>query len=186
MAYAAWSVAFGEQPSASKWNILGTNDAAFNNGTGITALSHAVTAVANPYKFSAYRAADIGSVSTTTKISFDTEDFDTNSNFDATTNYRYTAPVTGYYYFTSQVYVGSLNATAQLIIYKNGSAFRFGRQTYGTTDTSPAIEVFCAVTSGDYFEVYLLFNGGGTKTIIGNTSVPGRPTAFSGYLVSRT
>lgn len=35
MAYASWSVVFAEQPSAAKWNILGTNDAAFNNGTGI-------------------------------------------------------------------------------------------------------------------------------------------------------
>jgi hypothetical protein len=26
---------FGEQPSAAKWNILGTNDASFNDGTGI-------------------------------------------------------------------------------------------------------------------------------------------------------
>lgn len=30
MAYASWSVVFGEQPSAAKWNILGTNDADFN------------------------------------------------------------------------------------------------------------------------------------------------------------
>lgn len=37
MAYASWSVVFGEQPSASKWNILGTNDASFNDGTGIAA-----------------------------------------------------------------------------------------------------------------------------------------------------
>lgn len=35
MGYVAWSVVFGEQPSASKWNILGSNDASFNNGTGI-------------------------------------------------------------------------------------------------------------------------------------------------------
>lgn len=35
MAYAAFSVVFGEQPSAAKWNILGTNDASFNDGTGI-------------------------------------------------------------------------------------------------------------------------------------------------------
>lgn len=35
MAYTAWSVSFGEQPSAAKWNILGTNDASFNDGTGI-------------------------------------------------------------------------------------------------------------------------------------------------------
>lgn len=35
MAYTAWSVVFGEQPSAAKWNQLGTNDASFNDGTGI-------------------------------------------------------------------------------------------------------------------------------------------------------
>lgn len=35
MSYAAWSVVFGEQPSAAKWNILGSNDAAFNDGTGL-------------------------------------------------------------------------------------------------------------------------------------------------------
>lgn len=29
MAYASWSVVFGEQPSAAKWNILGSNDAHF-------------------------------------------------------------------------------------------------------------------------------------------------------------
>lgn len=35
MAYTSWSVVFGEQPSAAKWNILGTNDSSFNDGTGI-------------------------------------------------------------------------------------------------------------------------------------------------------
>lgn len=29
MAYTSWSVSFGEQPSAAKWNILGSNDAHF-------------------------------------------------------------------------------------------------------------------------------------------------------------
>lgn len=43
MSYQVWSVVFGEQPSASKWNILGTNDAEFNSliqrsGTGLLAL----------------------------------------------------------------------------------------------------------------------------------------------------
>jgi hypothetical protein len=33
--YQSWSVVFGEQPSAAKWNILGTNDSAFNDGSGI-------------------------------------------------------------------------------------------------------------------------------------------------------
>lgn len=35
MGYVAWSVVFGEQPSAAKWNILGTNDSSFNDGTGL-------------------------------------------------------------------------------------------------------------------------------------------------------
>lgn len=37
MGYVAFSVVFGEQPSAAKWNILGTNDSSFNDGTGIGA-----------------------------------------------------------------------------------------------------------------------------------------------------
>lgn len=35
MAYTAWSVVFGEQPSSAKWNILGTNDADFDTRTTI-------------------------------------------------------------------------------------------------------------------------------------------------------
>lgn len=34
MAYSSWSVVFGEQPSAAKWNILGTNDAHFYTYAG--------------------------------------------------------------------------------------------------------------------------------------------------------
>lgn len=36
MAYQAWSVVFGEQPSTAKWNILGTNDAGFRDGTNFS------------------------------------------------------------------------------------------------------------------------------------------------------
>lgn len=46
MAYASWSVSFGEQPSAAKWNILGTNDSSFNDGTGLPHSTSAVTRVA--------------------------------------------------------------------------------------------------------------------------------------------
>ena len=34
MAYASWSVIAGETPTASKWNILGTNDADFDSRVG--------------------------------------------------------------------------------------------------------------------------------------------------------
>jgi hypothetical protein len=44
MAYAAFSVVFGEQPSAAKWNILGTNDAGFDTyiGDGTNAIQQRV------------------------------------------------------------------------------------------------------------------------------------------------
>lgn len=47
MAYVAWSVVFGETPSASKWNILGTNDQGFFDGTGVAALSVITASLAN-------------------------------------------------------------------------------------------------------------------------------------------
>ena len=47
MAYAAWSVIAGEQPTTSKWNILGTNDASFNGGTGFQSNVIPGAAIAN-------------------------------------------------------------------------------------------------------------------------------------------
>lgn len=35
MAYTAWSVVFGEQPTAAKWNQLGTNDAGLRDGSNM-------------------------------------------------------------------------------------------------------------------------------------------------------
>jgi len=45
--------------------------------------------------------------STWTKIVFNTEVFDTNNNFDSTTNYRFTPTVAGYYQINLQVYCSS-------------------------------------------------------------------------------
>ncbi len=63
MAYSSWSVSFGEQPSASKWNILGTNDASFNDGTGI-ATSAITTAKMKPSTISSAFATQGGNFST--------------------------------------------------------------------------------------------------------------------------
>lgn len=34
--YTPWAVTLGEQPTTAYWNILGSNDASFNNGNGIS------------------------------------------------------------------------------------------------------------------------------------------------------
>lgn len=54
----------------------------------------------NPYKFSAYMGSTQSTVASTwTKLQMNTEEYDTNSNY-STSTYGYTAPVTGYYFFT--------------------------------------------------------------------------------------
>lgn len=59
MAYTAWSVVFGEQPTAAKWNQLGTNDAGFKDGTNIDAGAIAGTKIANGGVDSAQVAAGV-------------------------------------------------------------------------------------------------------------------------------
>lgn len=54
MAYQSWSVVFGEQPSAAKWNILGTNDASFNDGTGFATSAITADKVATNTQILAY------------------------------------------------------------------------------------------------------------------------------------
>mgnify|MGYP003440289886 CR=1 FL=1 len=70
MAYASWSVVFGEQPSAAKWNILGTNDASFNDGTGIgtNAVAAASLATSALYLGQGSKTTDTSGVTTTSDI----------------------------------------------------------------------------------------------------------------------
>lgn len=65
MGYASWSVVFGEQPSAAKWNTLGTNDASFNDGTGI-----ANAAITASKLSTGASSASVLSAQTTTSTSF--------------------------------------------------------------------------------------------------------------------
>lgn len=62
MAYASWSVAFGEQPSAAKWNILGTNDASFNNGTGLPTAGAVASYVATSETVASSTYSDLATV----------------------------------------------------------------------------------------------------------------------------
>lgn len=164
MAYTSWSVVFGEQPSASKWNILGTNDASFNDGSGIA--DGAVTPdkwVNNTCLFSVYRNA-AQSVNGTAKISFDTEDYDVGGDYDSATNYRFDAPFDGYYHFNLQVNItDAIGANANNVVmarlYKNGSLY--ARGTNGNTyngRTGSCVVIDMHLSAGDYIEGYAYTN----------------------------
>jgi hypothetical protein len=68
MAYASWSVVFGEQPSAAKWNILGTNDSAFNDGTGLPMNNAASAYVATAETTTSTTYTDLATVTDTVTV----------------------------------------------------------------------------------------------------------------------
>ena len=85
----------------------------------------------NSPAFRAIRTSSNQTISnaTTTKIQFNGEDFDTDSAFDSSTNYRFTVPSgeAGKYFFNMRVLVNSFSGGTgagyyiKPMIYKNGS-----------------------------------------------------------------
>lgn len=169
------------QPSAAKWNILGTNDASFNDGTGIFGLKKDLLATdSNPYKFRVRRnAAQNTGNGAFARISFDTEIYDTNNNFDSSTNYRYTAPVTGFYWFGGGFAVNA-GVSHIVAIFVDGSEYRRGdaNPTSGAVNVSDII----SLNASQYVELHAY---GGSATAMDVTNAAVSPY-FGGFLVCRT
>jgi len=122
------------------------------------------------------------SASSWTKIQYDTEDFDTNSNY-STANNRFTPTIAGYYQVNANIrfnYLGSAGDATYLALYKNGSAWTTtsrlnGTGLYGSLSLSSI--VYLNGTS-DYVEMYGWSNHG-SPLFDRNAAVPSR---FSAYL----
>lgn len=146
----------------------------------ITSLS--TIKLTNPYKFSVYRSAALTSNNAYTKVAFDTKAFDTGSNFDNVTNFRFTAPVNGFYVFSALV--GNTVATGTQVLvslYKNGSAIRYGSQaTAASTGTMSAVNGMLQLNATDYIEVFFI-GGAGSTMFVGQATC-----YFDGYLWSTT
>jgi len=109
--------------------------------------------------FSAYQgSAQTLSSNTWTKIQFTTEEFDTNSNFDNATNYRFTPTVAGYYQVNATITAGATYTTGQLAVYKNGTSFKLGAGNQGAGIGVSNIWAVNALVylngSTDYIELY--------------------------------
>jgi hypothetical protein len=125
------------------------------NNTG-TVLTTASTFGGTGPAFSAYQSStQTLSTNTNTKIQFQTEEFDTNSNFDNATNYRFTPTVAGYYQVSAAISLNASNAGINLTIYKNGSVFKRLQNTYNTTTFCASGSTLISMNgSTDYIEVY--------------------------------
>lgn len=138
-----------------------------------------------PYKFSVYRnAAFTFSVSTATKIPFDTKIFDTSSNLDITTNIgRFTAPVAGFYQFNALIsIVPNGSGILWASIWKNGSEYRRGtRVSISTDELGSNVVSLMQLAVNDYVEIYVISTGGSPSVEQG-----AKTTYFDGYLVSGT
>jgi len=156
-----------------------------NTGTVLTTAS---TFAGTGPAFSAYKSADqtITSNATWTKITFNTEDFDTNCNFASD---RFTPTVAGYYQINFLGVFESLvqqNNLGQVAFYKNGSAYRTYRPvsagavaTNNETGTcwniSSSLTMYMNGTT-DYVEMY-------AYQTYGNNGMAVRTEAtFSGFL----
>jgi hypothetical protein len=109
----------------------------------------------------------------TAKVQINTENFDTNSNYDTGT-YRFTPTVAGYYQITGQVYFSGTGITqASARIYKNGSLIRTGTPVLcsSVTDIVALVSTVLYMNgSTDYIELYA------RGTFSGATAVSGAET----------
>ena len=158
--------------------VSGTNTLTLPASTG--------TVMVNGPAFSAYPNANQSfTASTWTKVSFNTEEFDTNSNYDNATNYRFTPTVAGYYQINAVVSISG-TAMTQFIcaIYKNNGEYKRGNQLSYAAGVGNSACVISSVVyfngSTDYIEIYGFGVGTSPSFIGGAGSVN---CSFTGAMV---
>jgi len=114
---------------------------------------------------------------TYTKISFQTEEFDTDNCFDSTTNYRFTPTVAGYYQLNATMSLSGASSEGYILIRKNGSNIKAGNDIGGTAYGVTVSSIVSLNGSTDYVEIW-----GYSGTAL-NTSASQVGTYFNGCLL---
>jgi hypothetical protein len=132
-----------------------------NSGTVLTTGS---TFAGTGPAFSVYQASATTSLSANTwvKLTFDTEEFDTNNNFASS---RFTPTVAGYYQVTANAGMASTSASLNIKFYKNGVANKGGSYPTGANWVQATALIYCNGTT-DYIEAYCL-SGASQNTFAG-------------------
>jgi hypothetical protein len=157
--------------------VAGAVNSTYITDQAITQQKLAPNVAGNGPAFSAYRAtSQTITTGTYTKVSCDTEEFDTNSNYDKDTNYRFTPTVAGYYQVDGQIniYAASGMTRAFVGVYKNGAIAKWGMDITLPSSISGArlpvsSLIYCNGTT-DYLELYCYLVGSGTLILSAGTS----------------
>ena len=117
-----------------------------------------------------------------TKITFDTEDLDSDGTFASN---RFTPAIAGYYFIFALLAFDEINdgKTGYCAIYKNGSHLFSGTQMTGD-NTSMAVAQVNAIVNlddNDYVEIYGFHNHGSNRNVIGNSTTE---SFFGGFRVT--
>jgi hypothetical protein len=122
--------------------------------------------------------------STPTKIQFQTKDYDGLTEFDNTTNFRFTAQASGYYQVAAAASLESSSGTGilQAMIYKNGSKYSTGFCTKtGSRPSGAAVSDIVYLAATEYIEIYVSqFTGGARNT----SQVAGEQSYFAIHRLS--
>ena len=154
--------------SGSGTVTLGVSGETFNVPSGVTISG----AGANTPAFYATRAsAQSISNNTSTKLEVNTEVVDTNSAYDNSSNYRFTVPsgYAGLYSFTARTCLSNVNddQRGQIVLAVNGSTdsktLNRDYSTGANQDLYVGTTGILNLSVGDYVEVFVLQNSGGTE-----------------------
>ena len=146
--------------------------------TGSVAQNNLAANVAgNGPAFSAYQSTNQTiSATTWTKITIDTKEFDTNTNFD-TSLYRFKPTVAGYYQISGITAFSTVISSLYLQIYKNGTGFKALANSLSTSAGISGSALIYLNGSTDYVELY-------AYVVAGATTAPGlNNTYFQASLV---
>ena len=148
------------------------------NGSAVSLGGSATVGGTNTPAFHGYRtSSQTINTGTWTKIQIDVELFDSDNNYDATTNYRFTPTTAGKYYIYGSVNNGVYNLAQYVAIYKNGSQELLAQ---ANSDGGSIVNVSGIVDfngSTDYVELY-------TYITTSSTSTQGQArTFFGGYKI---
>lgn len=162
-----------------------------SNATPLGAGQLTPLSISNPVKFSTYLSANQTGIvdNTLTKVTFNSELFDTGSNFASN---KFTAPVAGFYQINVHIQSsasGNNGVASTIFLYKNGASINNGGGLYPTNGAGNSPTFFGDITqlvqlaAGDYLEVYITQDViSGTITVGGGAGI----SYFSGFLVSNT